>query len=403
MTKQDLIKKISDKVDEILQEVIFLSYSPEYFSQEASRVVGRASEKFAKELEKFQKGHIEKNFLDFLKNYQKKEIPDIDRYKLQRDMWCNDGLCSSFCGNHIFDNAGYDGMFSFCLAYDDELIASLGFNLRSGKIKIIQIQGRRGNKKRLKNLKWTHALVDYCCKWAFENNVPIIEITSADDHRWVNTPGHLKYNQAKLLYDATAKKCGFSRNDFRNYFKINPSNLVSDNFIVQAGKRDKIKVIDFLKKLNQDFQPNIEKWDKKGIEGVVEMIYGNLSKIFIHPDKDGNIEGMLSYWHESIDDRLSAYVYFFGISEQRKGTSLSRNLVLESLKEMRSQGIIKIRAGIYSYKKSMRKVAERFGFKQIGTYQEIYGKYNKNLLVYQTHLPVLLEKFYRCRNTNLLT
>ncbi len=194
------------------------------------------------------------------------------------------------------------------MTYGDKLIASLGFNLRSETIKIIQIQGRRGNKKRLKNLKWTHALVDYFCKWAFDNIVP-----------------------------------------------------------------------------------SIGKWDKKGIEGVVEMISGNLSKIFMHPDKDGNIGGMLSYWHESIDYRSSEYIYFFGISEQRKGTSLSRNLVLEFLKEMRSQGIIKIRAGIYSYNQSMRKVVERLGFEQIGTYKEIYRKDNKDLLVYQTYLPLLLK------------
>ncbi len=46
----------------MIREVTFLNYSPEYFSQEASRVVGRTSEKFAKGLEKFQKEHIEKIF-----------------------------------------------------------------------------------------------------------------------------------------------------------------------------------------------------------------------------------------------------------------------------------------------------------------------------------------------------
>lgn len=111
-----------------------------------------------------------------------------------------------------------DGEFSFCLTYAGELIASCGFDLADGAMRIKQIQGVPGRQKELKPFRWTHALVTYATRWARNNGVREAIVISVDHNPW-EIPGYnkLDYLQGKLLYDATARACGFLRNKFGNY------------------------------------------------------------------------------------------------------------------------------------------------------------------------------------------
>lgn len=147
---------------------------------------------------------------------------ELGKYSLVLDMQREGSHFGKKFGTKYFDTP-----FNFCLAYEGNLIASVGFTPETGRIYIQQIQGIKGNHERLSPFKWERALIDYATQWAQTNGINQVSITSVKNNKWAHRVGHLTQEQGKMLYDVTAKRCGFKQGadkDYHIYFEQQSSN-----------------------------------------------------------------------------------------------------------------------------------------------------------------------------------
>ncbi len=88
------------------------------------------------------------------------------------------------------------------------LLANVGFELGGIKLIIHQIQGSKGKKKFLAQLKWERMLVDLVYNWAKQNGFKEVRIQSAESNDWEKIKNT---SYGKMLYDITAERSGFKR------------------------------------------------------------------------------------------------------------------------------------------------------------------------------------------------
>ena len=147
---------------------------------------------------------------------------ELKKYGLRLDAQLEE---SHFGAN--FRSKYFDTAFNFCLTYGGNLIASVGFNPDEGRIFIEQIQGIKGSYDKLRPFKWERALVDYAVDWAKKHNVGGVGIVSVNNNKWSQRHGHLDREKGKMLYDVTAKRCGFKRDSTGNYSMALTSELLA--------------------------------------------------------------------------------------------------------------------------------------------------------------------------------
>ncbi len=175
-------------------------------------------------LERFIPGCLEPDFgVGFLCDYTKKSTkisePELARYALDADIKLN----GSNYGQR-FKKKYFDSTFNFCLTHDDDLIATLGFEIVGRALIVWQIQGVKGQGRRLRPIKWSRALLKYCAGWAKSVGVTEINVVSVEHNQWTATHGHLDKERGKLLYNVTAKRCGFKR-DEDGYYHLELSSV----------------------------------------------------------------------------------------------------------------------------------------------------------------------------------
>ena len=195
-------------------------HSPEYFAQQALLMTGLPNPQLAEALSGFQEGRVDRTFgVEYLRGFVKQnaELPDeeLSRYALKHDIQLDNSQYGNGFGHKYFDTK-----FNFCLTYDGQLIASVGFDAAQDRMYIWQIQGIRGNRDKLKPIKWERALASYAVQWAEDHGIPEVSIVSVDNNKWANMHGHLDKEQGKMLYDVTARRIGFRDRDADgNYVK----------------------------------------------------------------------------------------------------------------------------------------------------------------------------------------
>ncbi len=166
---------------------------------------------------------------DFLRDYIKLGVVISDE-ELSRYGLCFDVPKGSVEGSYsqfgkVFSRRYFDAPFNFCLTYRTELIGSLGFDAQPRKIFITQIQGfhrdGEGNpedlREKLRPIKWERALVEYAVQWAKNFGIPVVEIQAAKNNQYMKVRDNSRY---QMMYDVTAKRCGFRRNGEGNYVKV---------------------------------------------------------------------------------------------------------------------------------------------------------------------------------------
>ncbi|MBI1968499.1 hypothetical protein HYS49_01175 [Candidatus Woesearchaeota archaeon] len=205
----------------------------------------------------------------FLKQNQNVSDEEFGKYGMvfdirqERNYWCSEqGLVylePDKYGRH-FKYKYFDAPFNLCLTYGGSLIANIGCSPEEGKLVISQIQGTKENGWRLRSFKWERALVTYAVQWAQQYRIPEAVIVSVDNNRWAQftfedmmssevfgsqttfedfkrfdfdlekrliemhlphlaAKVHLAPNRGFLLYDVTARRCGFKRRPDGNYTK----------------------------------------------------------------------------------------------------------------------------------------------------------------------------------------
>lgn len=195
-------------------------HSEGYFAGRAMVMAGMYNRQLAGALARFQEGQTDAWFGPrYLRGFLKQDVSlsdaELNRYALKLDIQ----LDNSQYG-HDFNHKYFDSKFNFCLTYDGQLIASVGFDACQGRMFIRQIQGIKGNRDRLQPIKWERALVSYAVEWAEKYGIPEVAIVSVDNHEWAEGTGHLDREQGKMLYDVTARRLGFRERDADgNYIK----------------------------------------------------------------------------------------------------------------------------------------------------------------------------------------
>ena len=139
---------------------------------------------------------------------------ELDRYALAADLKLN----GSNYGLR-FKHKYFDATFNFCLTFDDELIATLGFEIEGTAMLIWQIQGVRGQGERLAPIRWSRALLEHAVEWARDVGATEAYVASIDHNEWAARRGHLDRGRGKLLYDVTAKRSGFKRGE-DGYYRL---------------------------------------------------------------------------------------------------------------------------------------------------------------------------------------
>lgn len=95
-------------------------------------------------------------------------------------------------------------------------LASISFNFEDDTVLVKQIQGVKGRQKELSPLKWERMLLTLTCYWAKQYGYKRIKVRSAENNRWdkISDTGH-----GKLIYDVTAKRCGFKKEVLGDFIK----------------------------------------------------------------------------------------------------------------------------------------------------------------------------------------
>jgi hypothetical protein len=134
------------------------------------------------------------------------ESADLSAYSLAGDVKLN--------GTHYgrrFRDRYFDATYNFCLTHGEELVASLGFECDGDELVIWQLQGKKGAAAQLRPIKWQRALVEHALVWAAAQGLTCVTMASVDNVSWARQHGHLDREQGRMIYDVTAKRCGFTR------------------------------------------------------------------------------------------------------------------------------------------------------------------------------------------------
>ncbi|GEM_PF-5542782 len=264
-------------IDDLAQE-----YKPfEIFDKEdiqyhlwARQICGTASIKLAKELRKFKEGYINPEFgVQFLKDFTKKEITEeeLRKYSVKMDVQLQvanpdflnvptEGQYSKTFGNLIF----FDSKFNFCILYESLPVMCAGFDPDDKRIVVRQIQGvKTTDNTPFEQINLQKAALRYICEFAAKNQIPEVEVISVINNFWVKVTFdlltacgayssgltlkeaanmsldeerrilneinfrqeirqqsiHLMPAQGFMIYDVTARRCGFKKNECGNYSK----------------------------------------------------------------------------------------------------------------------------------------------------------------------------------------
>ena len=237
----------------------------EFFHELAANMVGTDSgglvRTLAIGLNEFQNGKVDKNFgtvflVNFVKLGKSMHEEELRKYELELDTQ----LCG-YDGSNGFHSVFYEAPFNFCLTYDAQLIAHIGFNPWPRKLFIQQIQGIMGAAKQLGDVKWPLALVSHALEFARHHKIPSVGVVSVDNIDYAREtydvireanlyPDQVKtFDDAKkmslleeqrireaafkldyfrglmpahgfFLYDITARRLGFQRAPDGNYVKV---------------------------------------------------------------------------------------------------------------------------------------------------------------------------------------
>ena len=135
-----------------------------------------------------------------------KDIPEdqLKKYALICDIQSPNGKGKYFTQKH------FDALFNFCLLYEENLIASLGFDIFPDRITIKQIQGISGELNLLKDIKWEKSLINYTASFASQFEIQNIIIMPAEYNSFVQR-GFLDYNKARMRYNGNARGCKFEK------------------------------------------------------------------------------------------------------------------------------------------------------------------------------------------------
>ena len=166
----------------------------------------RTLSSFGKEVPASFQNYIEDN----LKKGQKPSQKILSKYKLDSD------LCSGGCAT---DGTKYaqlklDGRYAWILLYSEKPIAVISFEVADGAIRIVQLQGVKGNGA-LSNFNWPKALVQYAIRWTKEHHISKIGLQSAKN----NPHDEVRKNPRYLkIYDQTALDLLFRKDTSGEYF-----------------------------------------------------------------------------------------------------------------------------------------------------------------------------------------
>ena len=108
----------------------------------------------------------------------------------------------------------YDSPYSFVLYYGYSPCATISFRAAPEAILITQIQGFIGVKDELKPLKWGKALIELCCIWAADNEIPEVQVLP---HYRNSSPAAQK--TGVMNYDVPAKANKFKFDSDKDLYR----------------------------------------------------------------------------------------------------------------------------------------------------------------------------------------
>jgi hypothetical protein len=196
---------------------------PWHIGAAVTSLEGHPPESLADALMQFEGRYIDRSFGKWLGPFVKAgATPNLDLYQLVYESSAEMGRPRPQRPEYL--NVHFDGQFNFCLFYDKEVISWLGFEARDGLLFINQIQGNKPagednhRWEKLRPIKWERALVRYAETWARQYSIPEIGVQGAINNK---QPLLREDPHAHMLYDVTAKRCGFRpiKND-GNYYKV---------------------------------------------------------------------------------------------------------------------------------------------------------------------------------------
>ncbi|MCM2325147.1 MAG: hypothetical protein NDI94_01670 [Candidatus Woesearchaeota archaeon] len=161
----------------------------------------RKSINLVNSLHLFQKAYNDQSFgIDWLAAYvlsNRSVTNELSSYRLQFDIQQVIGKIESdrtYDGLY-FQYKSFDARYNFCLTYDHDLIASVGFSAEDGFGMIRQIQGIQGKGDLLKDFAWEKAMVAYASAWMQARDIPEVRIMSVYNNK-----------QALVTFDSLKKK-----------------------------------------------------------------------------------------------------------------------------------------------------------------------------------------------------
>jgi hypothetical protein len=129
-------------------------------------------------------------------------------------------FASKGCGlNRNFSDIWRDAMYTFILSEKSffkkllfknlqyNALACIGFDIIEKNLVLVnQIQGTKGNARKLRVIKWERMLLQIVVDWATANSLSSVGVIIAEQNAWYRVQ---ESKQMKMRYNITAKRCGF--------------------------------------------------------------------------------------------------------------------------------------------------------------------------------------------------
>lgn len=123
----------------------------------------------------------------------------LNEYHITRDY--GGGYNTRFTTPQLY----YDAPYSFILCQkQDQPLAIIAFKPERKAINIVQLQGVRGQQKKLQPIKWERMLLTLTYEWAQQHQIHEVRVTPYEQNEW-----ELVRDNGKIRYDVTAKRTGF--------------------------------------------------------------------------------------------------------------------------------------------------------------------------------------------------